>query len=327
MRKYYRPLEKEILAALADLSMAHGPVEVQLTEEDGDGDFIPSFIVRTAPDGVLRGLMEDDRIADLSLEYGELHILPAPAGLDEAFGTQDAAEEAPAAVTIEEEISRDPAGHVDPESLSWERIDDIGVAGNARRAFRLGDTKSFTLKTGERLVARIIGFDHDRTEAGAAVPITWELMHPMDQERPWNETNTNADGWKGCALRAWLNGELLEQLPDDLRGVIKPVVKRTSAGEKSDEIVETVDAVFIKSEWEQMGRCFYSKPGEGKQYAFYKLEGAPWAMQAKDGSAAWPALRSPTGSNATAFCDVLSDGTAYSDSASTTCGVAFGFCV
>lgn len=138
MKEKYRPLEKEILADLADLSLVHGPVEIQLTEEDQDGNFTPAFILRTAPDGVLRGLMEDDRIADLSLEYGELHILPAPAGLDEAFGTRDAAEEAPAAVTIEEETHRDPAGHVDPESLSWERIDDIGVAGNARRASAWG---------------------------------------------------------------------------------------------------------------------------------------------------------------------------------------------
>lgn len=93
MKEKYRPLEKEILADLADLSLIHGPVEIQLTEEDQDGNFVPAFIVRAAPDGVLRGLVEDDRVADLSLEYGELHITPAPCGLDDAFEGRHLAQE------------------------------------------------------------------------------------------------------------------------------------------------------------------------------------------------------------------------------------------
>lgn len=74
----YTALEKGILQRLADLSLQSGPVEVQITTETTDGDFVPEFIIKSAPDGVIRGLMEDDGIASLDLEYGELHVLPAP---------------------------------------------------------------------------------------------------------------------------------------------------------------------------------------------------------------------------------------------------------
>ena len=79
----YRPLEKGILTAIADLSLRYGPVELQITTETADGDFIPEIIVKNAPDGVLRGLAEDDRIASLDLECGELHITPAPEELED----------------------------------------------------------------------------------------------------------------------------------------------------------------------------------------------------------------------------------------------------
>lgn len=86
MNEQYRPLEKDILANIADLSLKHGPVELQITTEDADGDFIPEFTIRTAPDGVLRGLMEDDNIASMDMEFGELHIIPAPDFAGEASG-------------------------------------------------------------------------------------------------------------------------------------------------------------------------------------------------------------------------------------------------
>lgn len=85
MNEQYRPLEKDILANIADLSLKHGPVELQITTETTDGDFVPEFIIKSAPDGVIRGLMEDDGIASLDLEYGELHVLPAPRRLQGAM--------------------------------------------------------------------------------------------------------------------------------------------------------------------------------------------------------------------------------------------------
>ncbi len=77
MNKYTRA-EKEILADLADLSLEHGPVELRITTEGTDGELIQEFTITRAPDGVIRGLMEDERIAGMGMEYGEIRVVPAP---------------------------------------------------------------------------------------------------------------------------------------------------------------------------------------------------------------------------------------------------------
>lgn len=78
----YTGTEKEILA---DLSLEHGPVELRITTEGTDGDLVPEFVIIKAPDGVLRGLMEDGRIADMNMEYGEIHITPIPRGASDGL--------------------------------------------------------------------------------------------------------------------------------------------------------------------------------------------------------------------------------------------------
>ena len=80
----YTGTEKEILATMADLSLEHGPVELRITTEGTDGDLVPEFTIIKAPDGVIRGLMEDGRIADMNMDYGEIRITPIPRGLQTA---------------------------------------------------------------------------------------------------------------------------------------------------------------------------------------------------------------------------------------------------
>lgn len=327
MKQQYTALEKGIITDLMDLSLQHGPVEIQLTAETEDtGDFAPAIIVRTAPDGVLRGLTEDDRIADMAMEYGELHITPAGEGLAGAFMEPNIK---PFLDFMARQSERRPLiTDKDLDSWTWEAIEEIAASGKAPQVLGLGAFKHFTLKDGQTLKARIIGFNHDKLadEQGVA-PITWELVTTLADERAMNSTNTNATSWEGSDLRAWLNGELWDLLPDDMKAVIKPVVKQTSAGGKSQEIKETVDRLFIKSERELTGRCFYSVPGEGHQYALYAAEGVSWAMKDPVGENAWPWLRSPNASGASSFCYVYSDGTPHTCDASLAYGVAFGFCV
>lgn len=77
----YTEAEKEILGKIADLSLIYGQVELRITEENDDGEFAPKFILTATPDGVLRGLKEDELIASMDLQYGELHIIPIPRAL------------------------------------------------------------------------------------------------------------------------------------------------------------------------------------------------------------------------------------------------------
>lgn len=74
----YSRTTKAIVADLMDLSLEHGPMELAITEESEDGDFIPSILLHTAPEAVIRYLAVDMRVADLRLEDGGLIVLPAP---------------------------------------------------------------------------------------------------------------------------------------------------------------------------------------------------------------------------------------------------------
>ena len=217
----------------------------------------------------------------------------------------------------------------DPEKMSWDDIETVGRSGRARSAFKLGARKTIELSDGEKVVLQITDFYHDDLPAGGKAPISWEMVGVLDEEHEMNERATNAGGWEKCSMRKWLDNDLFDKLPDDLKRVIKPVVKKTSAGGESNEITETVDKLWLYSEKEMCGRSYYSAPGEGHWYELYRQEDTPWHKKEKngDGSATYWWLRSPYLGSTTAFCVVSSNGTRSYSSASGTAGVAVGFAI
>lgn len=220
--------------------------------------------------------------------------------------------------------------HIDPETISWAEIEEIGQAGRAREVFKPGDTKTITLTTGEKVVLRIIDFDHDDLADGSGkAPISWDMVGVLDDDHSMNDKPTNKGGWADCGMRDFLNNDLFEKLPDDLKKVIKPVFKLTGVGGGSEELAKTSDKLWLLSEREQYGRSFYSAPGEGKWYEFYRQEDAPWDRRRENGEGerAWYSLRSPYLGYTTYFCFVRSDGTRSSNGASNSFGVAVGFAV
>lgn len=228
------------------------------------------------------------------------------------------------------QVMEDGWNHTDPETITWAEIEEIGKAGRAREVFKLGDTKTVTLTTGEKVVLRIIGFDHDDLADGSGkAPISWDMVGVLDDDHSMNVKPTNKGGWADCDMRAFLSNDLFEKLPDDLKEVIKPVFKLTGVGGESEELAKTSDKLWILSEREQYGRSFYSAPGEGKWYEFYRQEDAPWDRRYKNGEGdrAWYFLRSPYLGASAGFCVVNSDGARNYGSASYSYGVAVGFCI
>lgn len=118
---------------------------------------------------------------------------------------------------------------------------------------------------------------------------------------------------------------LLSQLASDLKNAIVKVKKLSSAGNQSTAINTTEDSLFLLSEVEIFGSTTYAKAGEGSQYEYYQSGNS--RVKTVNGSASLWWGRSPRGSNSTYFCCVYSDGYAYYYSASSSDGVAFGFCI
>lgn len=233
----------------------------------------------------------------------------------------------------------------DLDSLSWAEIAEIAKAGRAACVFNIGDEKTITLSTGEKITLVILGFFHDtyydsEYDEDTSYTITFGMKNCLATRYQMNASNTNVGGWESSKMRTSVMPTLLSQLPADLQSVIKSVYKKTSAGNKSTTITTTNDKLFLLSGVEVNGTTATTYADEGEQYAYFKRNGG-YVQYGNDGyypngikalsngdgdSCVWW-LRSPNVTNTGNFRCVYGDGGVGSYSASGSCGVSFGFCV
>lgn len=212
-------------------------------------------------------------------------------------------------------------------NASWDIINAIAQSGQASSVFSIGDTKSISIN-GTNYKIQIYDFDHDdlADESGKA-KITFGLANCLSNYYAMNNSDTNSGGWGSCALRTTLQNTILNQLPTELKSLIKTVKKKTSAGSQSTTITTTNDTLFLFSEVELFGSTTYSVAGEGAQYPIFTNNNSRIKKQGDTGSACNWWERSPFASYSTAFCRVNTDGSANGNYASYSNGVCFGFCI
>lgn len=209
-------------------------------------------------------------------------------------------------------------------NCSWSTIAAVANLGIAEEAFSIGDTKTFSLN-GVNYTAVIIGFNHDELTAGGKAGITFQTQTCLATTYPMNSSDTNANGWNGCAMRTSTMATLLSQIESSLQSVIKQVNKKASAGSQSANITVSADKLFLLSEVEIFGATTYAKAGEGSQYAYYTAGNDK--KKTVNGSASNWWERSPYGSTSAYFCLVNGTGDANGYGAGNLYGVAFGFCI
>ena len=229
----------------------------------------------------------------------------------------------PMGITVEEQID---CRH-NLNGMSWSRIKYLCGRTGYRQFFSVGDTKDIILKNGEQITMRIIGIRHDTTHDGRKAALTWEMVDFMKDRHVMNKSCTNEGGWTSSEMRRYLNEDVFSLLPDEVQDVIYPVIKTTSCGGNKTGKVSTVDKLFLLSEHERYGRKFYSAGDEGRWYQWYRREGVSYAKKYPNGDSGWGWMRSPYGSNSASFCRVGSGGSAFDGNASSSDGVAFGFCM
>lgn len=213
------------------------------------------------------------------------------------------------------------------DSYPWRSIRGCGALAPA--VFKVGDYKNIVLTDGTPMQVRIIGFNHDRLPSGGLAPITWEFIDCLPRRFHWNERSTNEGSWERTALRRYMNdpdGRIYTLMPEDLLDVISPVIKLTAntyGGE--NRIIETEDKLWLKSEKELFGRCFYSLDGEGHWYEWYRQEDVPWNKK-RNGDSEYVMLRSPSRFDGDYFCVADEGGLPTYYDAGASFGVAPAFC-
>lgn len=210
------------------------------------------------------------------------------------------------------------------DSISWSQIDEIGKAGKARTFFALGATKKDYMKNGFVAEYQIMGFDHDdlADDSGKA-PISWDMV-ALYKDEVCMKRNGESSCWDESDARTFLNGEFFDNMSDDLQAIVKPVWKLTA--NRNGEIIKSKDRVWLKSEKELYGRCFYSNPGEGNWYELFMQEDFPWFKLNGENERDWQWLRSVYASNTYSFCAVDTSGSASYYYSGFSIGVAPDFC-
>lgn len=178
-------------------------------------------------------------------------------------------------------------------------------------------TKDVTLSDGTTLEMRIAGFRADeRADGEGPAGITF-IAGNADLLRPMGSTEALGDGWTDSELRAWMNEDLVEMLPDELATVVVPVDKRTNTPPSvGGGQVTTEDTLWIPAYSEVVGPLapgaeFYaSYESEGEQYQLFSDEGISWGGDTSAlalGTNWW--LRSPDRASDIRYLSVLDDGT------------------
>ena len=140
--------------------------------------------------------------------------------------------------------------------------------------------KTLQLSDGTSVKMRIAGFRHDQRSDGSGVAGITFLADSIVSVRPMN-TPERVD-WSQTSLRAWLNGEFLGLLPDELSGKVVEVKKQTNRASDFSSQEETDDKVWLLSYFELVGEvsASSSRSGvynpEGTQYQMFSDLGGQW---------------------------------------------------
>lgn len=205
----------------------------------------------------------------------------------------------------------------------WSEIIAACQSGNVPASWVVGNYKNMTIN-GKAYRIDIIGKNHDTYAAGGTAPLTFQMHDCYDETKQMNSSNTNSGGWQNSAMRTTHLPAILNMMPAEVKAAIRDVQKKSSAGNQSSSIQTTNDKLFLLSEIEIFGSTTYSFAGEGKQYDYYKAGNSKVKNLSGSADSWWE--RSPFSSRSTYFCFVTSGGNANAASASSSRGVAFGFC-
>ena len=204
---------------------------------------------------------------------------------------------------------------------TWAEILAAESDGTYTTKYSVGDIKYVDVG-GTQVAMQIVAMDADAlADNSGSAKITWISKGLLDTT--WmNPTNTTANGWAACSLRAWLRSVIYPQIETTVRGAIKEVTK-TYKDVTTNSTLSIADTVWIPSMREIYGGSSYEN--SGADYTALFAANADRIKRTGLGATAsswW--LRSATG--ATSFYIVSIDGSSLGNSAGFAYGVALGFC-
>lgn len=249
-------------------------------------------------------------------------IAPITADDEEPAQEDDPAEEGPAVREAVEDYSWDELSQISA-LIAAADSDEEGLEVAERYNLCAPDgtldgtqTKELELSDGTTLEMRVAAFRADERSDGSGVAGITLIAGNDSLLRPMGSSDDLGSGWVDSDLRAWMNGELVDELPEDLSNVIVQVDKRTNTPPSVGGQKVTADTLWIPSYSEVVGALgpgaeFYgSYDPEGSQYQLFSDLGIRWGGDTSalaTGTNWW--LRSPDRTSDIRYLVVLDDGT------------------
>lgn len=203
-----------------------------------------------------------------------------------------------------------------------------GIGGlDLSKYWSVGDTKSVTLTTGEVIELQIAGFNHDTYSDGVTAPVTLVMKDCLNTKAQMNSSDTNSGGYPSSAMKTYVETNIYDKLPSDLKTIVAPVKKKwyTTYNDASS-LTEGDYNVWLLSEAEVIDSVTQTiGNGEGTKYPIFTDNAS--RIKKVNGTANEWWLGSCSDTDIFAFLLVSSDGYVNGDHVDGFLGVAVGLCV
>lgn len=214
---------------------------------------------------------------------------------------------------------------------TWAEIKAAVQAGinglDLSSVWNIGDTKSVTLTTNEVIELQIAGFNHDTYSDGVTAPVTLVMKDCLSSIEPMNSANNNAGGYPASAMKTYVETNIYNKLPSDLKAIVSPVKKRCyTLYPDASSLSEANYNVWLLAEAEVFDSVSHTiGNGEGTKYPIF-TDNTSRVKKVNTVVRLWW-LRSCTKSSGRSFVLVYDDGNVSYANATDYCGVAVGLCV
>lgn len=203
---------------------------------------------------------------------------------------------------------------------------DINGDIDLSKHWNIGDTKDVALTTGETIQLQIAGFNHDTFSDGVTAPITLIMKDCLNTKAQMNSSNTNAGGYPASAMKTYVETNIYDKLPADLKALVAPVKKKWyTTYNDTNSLTEGNYNVWLLSEMEVFGTNTYTiGTGEGSKYPIF-TDNASRIKKVNETADIWW-LGSCYRDYSDSFVRVISNGSVRYNTANFSFGVAVGLC-
>lgn len=219
---------------------------------------------------------------------------------------------------------------------SWDTIVSAVQAGSTEN-YHVGDTKEVDMGTFGTHTIRVANTSTpaECSTAGFSQTACGFVLEFADiiTTRKMNSTNTNVGGWPATSMRTYVNNDIYNALPSELKNGIIDTTVVSGHGSSDSANFTSTDKLYLLSTKEVWG----SNPGgydtataETRQLDYYKAQGVTTsnyggAIKRYNGSNSYWWLRAATSNTSYAFYNVITTGDWDNNYAYNTYGVAPAF--